>query len=121
MYRISNKSIIISPKSQRVSSKIKSILPAILITGVGAVLVKMYLSTGEFMNDSATKGVEYIVPITNKSGAVTSVAESHIPPAGTSIFNCALPAISPEQIFMWFVAGAFFGLIVFAILNWKKL
>ena len=42
LYKLSNKSIIISPKSKSINSKIKSILPVALISGLGAVLVRYF-------------------------------------------------------------------------------
>lgn len=103
MYRLSNKSIIISPGSSRVSSKIKSILPIVLISGVGAVLVQ-------------------------KIFAVKQVVESNTLLQGTKLAQEAAPSIFRETastnfplIGIWFLIGAIFATLMMIILNWRKL
>ena len=48
----SNKSIIISPKSSKISSKIKSILPIAIIIGIGAFLINFYSKTTQIAKET---------------------------------------------------------------------
>jgi len=91
LYKLSNKSIIISPKTKTMS-KLKPILPVAIISFIGALLIKSFYSKPEFI-DYATD--DFAV----EQGAI--------------LFN--LP------IWSWFLFGALFALIIFMILNWKKL
>jgi len=53
MYRLSNKSIIISPKSSKISSKIKSLLPAIIASGIGTFIIKFFSSTPSVVQEDS--------------------------------------------------------------------
>lgn len=103
MYRLSNKSIIISPGSSRVSSKIKSILPAVLLSGVGAVLIQKIFAAKTLVENEAM-------------AAGAKLAEEYVQSdAQGSLIYANIPAIG-----VWFLAGAIFALLIIAILNWRK-
>jgi predicted transcriptional regulator len=109
-YTLSNKSIIISPKSSRVSSKIKSILPVVILSGIAAVLIKSFLITKQTL---ASGSADIL-----KTGSLES---ANLPAqASSGLLNNPL-IIQPSPIWIWFLAGALFALVIFAILNWRKI
>ncbi len=108
MYKLSNKSIVISPKS-RISSKLISVVPALIIGGIGAVLIK-YL----------VKPTEILVKTDNLySGTAGSAANSAAPlaEAATSLLSTlqALPN------WYWFSMGILLTSILVIVFNWRKL
>lgn len=123
MYKLSNKSIIISPKS-RISSQVKSILPVALISGLAAVGVRAYYGIYQatrsfesysneaalYAQDSASKMVQ---------GAAEGFAES-----APSVPSYSIPPesllIEPTTAAWFFLSGAIFALVIFLILNWRK-
>lgn len=107
-YKISNKSIIISPK-KKLSSKLKSILPAVILSGIGAVLVqKLFTIKKSELQD-------FVAQETILAGAKVS---REIP---NTNFQDALLYTNLPSIGIWFLAGAIFALFVIVILNWKKI
>ncbi len=104
IYRLSNKSIIISPRSSRISSKIKSILPVALLSGIGTILIK---SIFESQQKAQTL-------LRAPDSAITEISQII---AGK---NDYLIIQSPAN-WVWFLVGALFVLLIFAILNWRKL
>lgn len=104
-YRLSNKSIIISPKSSRVSSKIKSILPVALLSGIGAVILRQYIA--------AQSVVE---PVLMKSELAMSAQNTIVEETPNLIQIAAL-----GTVWLWFLAGAVLTIVLFTLLNWRKL
>ena len=108
MYKLSNKSIIISPGSSRISSKIKSILPVALLSGAGAVLVRAF-----FYSQQKIQETESILASKSAEAAVSST--QILVDNGNIFFSQLSPA------WVWFLAGTLFTLVIFAIINWRKL
>ena len=113
-YRVSKKTIIISTKTG--STKI---IGAFLLTGIAAVLVKMYTSSKNYFNMNAGSRSET---------AVSKVAESSAPYAADSaregITSGGIPSIinnTPIEVWPWFLLGGITALIFYMILNWEKL
>jgi DNA-binding transcriptional ArsR family regulator len=104
MYKLSNKSIIISPGSSRVSSKIKSILPVVLLSGVGAILVQKIFGTQKIVEDQAMLAGSRLAEESVKSGAPNAISYLNMPEIG-----------------IWFLAGAIFAVLIIITLNWRKL
>ena len=105
MYKVSNKSIIISPKLSRVSSKLKSIIPAAVISVIGAVLIK-YLSIPK-----STSEIDY------GSGGeimVEGAGPEMITKAGSFLFT-------QSSLWVWFLIISILIIMVFVFLNRKKL
>jgi DNA-binding transcriptional ArsR family regulator len=109
MYRLSNKSVIISPKNFKISSKVKSILPVALISVALAILVKTFYSVRDAMSESA--------PLLMNAGQgamdVATVPERF---AENSSF-----LFSSSPAWVWFLGGALLAIVIFAVLNWRKL
>jgi predicted ArsR family transcriptional regulator len=96
MYRFSNKSIVISPKSSKLNSQIKQIIPIALISGITAVAVKFYFS--------AQRAV-----VTTQEEAFALAAEGSAKAAESASI------INTENYWLWFLAGAVFAIIIFAL------
>ena len=104
-YKLLKKSIIISPKSTKMNSKIKSILPVALLSGLGAVLIKIFFYSRQVIQEKAV-------------GGLASEFASQAPQ--TALFNGNILSIqSPAWI--WFLAGTLFALVIFTLINWRKL
>ncbi|MBI4117060.1 helix-turn-helix transcriptional regulator [Candidatus Pacearchaeota archaeon] len=93
MYLLSNKSIIISPKSKNVISEIKQIVPVALISGLFALGLKFY-----FENETQ---------IAESSPAMQKAAEA----------ATASAAAIPANPWIWFLGGVFFVLTLIIIIK----
>ncbi len=107
-FKVSNKTIIISPKSL-----IRGVIPTIIITGILALIIKFFLSaqsTHVFQEQTALKDSVY--------AAGSTVEKSvNIPEAASSF----LPAISSNQnTWLWFLLGAFSALLIFLVWNFIR-
>jgi DNA-binding transcriptional ArsR family regulator len=110
MYRLSNKSVIISPKNFKISSKVKSILPVALISVALAILVRTFYSIKESVNEAG--------PLLMKAGeGATDLAASA--PERFAENSSFLFSSSPAWV--WFLGGALLAIVIFAVLNWRKL
>ncbi|MCX8194400.1 MAG: helix-turn-helix domain-containing protein [Candidatus Pacearchaeota archaeon] len=104
IYKISNKSIVISPKT---SSKLKTLLAALGISGLATAFISLMklspqpLYAEREVTEQAGKGMLKAVPevLTDISSATTPFY---------------------LQPWFWFLVGALFALVIFIILNWKK-
>jgi DNA-binding transcriptional ArsR family regulator len=99
MYKVSNKSIIISPKN-KITSGIRSILPVAVISGIAAIGLRYYFSLQSISN----------VPQTND----LALKASETAVSAAPILTCS------NNVWLWFLTGALFGLVVFMILNYKN-
>jgi len=132
MYEISHKSIIISPrKSSSSASKIKSLLPAFMITAAGTfaswVYEKITLSNslqyvkdgGETLVKSATNTVSVSsVPGFVASGVASPEVASNATQVVTASSNMGLFS---TPLWLWFLVGGLLGIAILSIVNWKKL
>jgi len=106
VYKVSNKSIVISPKN---SNKMKNILALLGISGLTAILIKLFSTnppeiiyeTKDFMGNTSDFTPELL---TRASLAAPSTVE-----------------LITTQPWFWFLIGAVGIGIIFLILNWKKL
>ncbi|MFH1823512.1 MAG: hypothetical protein ABH817_02245 [archaeon] len=100
MYKISNKSILISPRStQKVNSKLTSILIMFGFTALATFLVKIISESNNFIVNYA------------KSEVLTA------PGIGEDLIATPIPTL----VWPWFLAGALFIVTLFLIINWRKL
>ncbi len=111
MYKLSNKSILISPRSKNFISKAKSIIPVVLISGVLALLVRQTTITKE-------KIVDYANIYSSESGAVLQKAgetQDILIENGNFFFT------QPSPVWIWFLSGMVIAILIFAIINWRKI
>lgn len=115
MYGLSNKSIVISPKNSNVGSKLKSLIAPLLLIGVLTFAVYVY--------QKISNASQYVVSRTQESmGVVSNNVQTLIstPSVNPPVYN---PSILFNSIhgWIWFLGGSFLALIIFSILNWRKL
>ena len=97
MYKLSRKSIIISPKSSRISSEIKQILPIALISGIAAASVKFYFDGQNTIQESLQDtSVSFALEKTIETGNLISASEYY---------------------WIWFLTGSVFSIVLFIILK----
>ncbi len=99
MYKISNKSIVISPK-KNIGSGVKTILPVAIISGVLALIVRQLTITKELTADKINQEVA--------AGASSLASEA------TNVFTLA-----QIPVWIWFWLGTVIVLVIFAIINWR--
>ena len=108
-YKVANKKVVISPKSL---SDVKSILGAFAVTAIGAFLIKIYT------------GANYAVL---RAGEESGVAVEKVMEAGASAdyavgaVNNVTNVLSEPAVWSWFLLGGIFALIIFMILNYRRL
>ncbi len=106
MYELTNKSIIISPKNTSIE-KIKSILPSAILLVAGTFAIFAYEKIVAVRNVAVEN-------LAASSGYVNSpaVADKLISTGGE---------IASSPVWMWFFAGGLLALIIFSLVNWRKL
>lgn len=123
VYQIANKLIVISPK-KTIASKLKSIIPIVLISGILTGFVAWYYKSREFIGpvaersfDSGNALVKSIAPVVTETGASTSASASS---AYTGVSHNILGNVS-QLPWEWFLIGSLITGILFLIVNWKKM
>lgn len=118
MYALSNKSIVISPKSSRVSSKLKSIIPVAIVSGAAAFLIKVF-STATQTNTAGADEVLYKAALdaATESAPQAATTGARLAQDSATIFT----ASQPFPIWGWFLVGAALAILIYSILNWRKM
>lgn len=111
-YKVANKLIVISPKKSNVYSKLKGIVPVVLISGILTFFISQYYKTQNTVMLGAEKAADIASSIS------TPVASSG---ASASNFISQTSAVVSGSSWEWFLIGSVAAIIVFVILNWKKL
>lgn len=105
MYKVSRKSIVISPRS-KVITGIKSILPAAIISGLFAILLRYIMIAKTFAVKTMPVFLdEQIVATATETISQDMAMATDFAPVGF------IPA------WIWFLAGAGFALIAFLVIN----
>jgi len=107
MYELSNKSVVISHK-KTISDKIKSIVPAFILTAAGTFAVWTYDKIS-----SIQRGTDMFVQKSAESYV------SAIAPAASGITSSN--AIASQPLALWFLLGAVLAIFIISIVNWRKL
>lgn len=119
-YSLSNKKVIISPIT---SSATKSVLGAFLATGIGALLIKLYTGSIAVASSGADKALA--VPMDTEMAAGERAAEIVVaesaPRAVERISSSVGAGIQMPELALIFLAGGLFALIIFMILNYRRL
>jgi len=107
LYELSNKSIIISPKKST-GEKIKSILPAIILTVAGtfaiSVFEKINFVSRNLQPSQSSYDTSFGVEIVSKISETPTM-------------------ITPQSfpLWGWFLLGSVISIFIIAIINWRKL
>ena len=104
LYKLSNKSIIISPRSQATASKIKSLAIVTALSGFAALLI----------------GKLNQIPKTNQDMFLAQRGAEEIAAAPVASTVQATSLLSQIPIWLWFLIGSLFAIIILIILNWRK-
>ena len=136
-YRVANKLIIIAPKKSSVYSKLKSIVPVILISGILAYFIAWYSRLKQFTGfskvavEQADKVAEEVAKEVGEAttGAAGGAASGVIDAGREAVVGVAenLTAVGdvirsvPEPVWAWFLIGALIAILIFLLWNWKKL
>lgn len=122
MYELSNKSIIIAPKNSNIGSKLKSILPAALVAFAGAFGVYVFDKVRAVANFSPSMnygdGVVYAAK-TSTENVISAAAPEIQRTVSDSVINGF--NVAPSLSWLWFLGGAVLALLIFSIVNWRKL
>jgi len=111
VYKIASKSILISPKK----SLAKSLIPVAVISGALAYLISFF--SKPFVSNIAEKTFEDSGSVVTTAGSevMGAVADSAPEVAGSFSYLSSYP------VWAWFLLGAWLALIIFLILNWRRL
>lgn len=111
MYGLSNKSIVISPKKS-IRTKINSLIPAVIIASVGTILVRLF-NRPKIVEQNLVEQTPEVFAA--KSAGVLESVSSNFQET-SSIF-----LTQPNPAWIWFLAGTLAVILIFAIINWRKL
>ncbi len=111
MYGLSNKSIVISLRNS-FGSKFKTLVPAFIIAGFGTILVRLFnrprIIEKNLIEETpkvfAARGADFL------ESAGSNFQET------SSIF-----LTQPNPAWIWFLVGTLTVILIFAIINWRKL
>jgi len=118
-YKISNKRIIISPKSM-----LRGVIPSVLISGLAALGIKSFVG----VNTNVDGGVEKLVAVADAEIAVSSgseavssgsigVADILPPDRMPEVINKTQETLQGTDAWAWFMLGALTGLFLFLLWN----
>ncbi len=129
MYELSKKSIIISHKKS-VSEKVKSILPAFILTGVGTFVAWVY---GRLTASTDYIGNGVRQAATTANDAVYAIEDVAVQ-GGAKLMEVSpgisSPSIQPTDLipiahvtpfWLWFLIGSLVAITIVSLVNWKKL
>jgi len=115
MYELSNKSIVFSPKKVN-SEKIKSILPAFILTLAGTFAIWVFEKIKYAQENIASYASDSSEILMEKTLGVTET----MPNVADTAQNTLLTPY-PTPIWAWFLAGALLSILIISIVNWRKL
>ncbi len=111
MYELSNKSIVISHKKPN-TEKIKSILPAFILTAAGTFAVWTF----EKISNARHAITNPIISDQAFSEGANLAAKA----GGESVPDLILQT-SQTPVWQWFLAGALLSIVILSVVNWRKL
>jgi DNA-binding transcriptional ArsR family regulator len=118
MYKISNKKVIISPKTS-----FKGILPALLGTGVVAFLVKLFASGSSKVSDVVVSGDYSSAKIAASPGATVAMeGYNSVAQYAPAAQDAVVQTVGAAGIgaWSWFLLGAWAALLIFVIFNIRR-
>ena len=104
IYKIAKKYIVIAPRSMTgLQDRLRSILPAILVTAAGSLAVYWYTKPQEMLTEALPMVAEKIA-----EDAPMMLAQ-----AATNVTSALNPAI-------WFLMGAWLAMLIFVLYSWRS-
>ncbi len=116
VYKLSNKTIILSPKKSNID-RLKSIIPAALFSVVGSFSIWVYEKINSYkIYDLAVEKT------TIDNAGVLLKASSEIASSNSLVgsLNYSNINLSPH-LWIYFLIGSIIAIIIISVLNWKKL
>ena len=107
MYELSRKSIVISHKNTP-AQKLKSIVPAVIVAAAGTIALWAYEKINSF--SQTAPNLKYDAGVMEASQIVGASS------SGTNFISSI-----PAPVWIWFATGAFVAIIIFSLVNWRKL
>lgn len=119
-YKVVNKNIVISPKKISVYSKLKSVVPVVLISGLLTGFIRWYYKSG-VVRFATEKGAEIAEEGEKVISSLTQAGQAEAVINKTAVTVAEKAAIAYSNPWLWFALGAGIVIIAFIIWNWKKL
>ncbi|MFH1711317.1 MAG: helix-turn-helix domain-containing protein [Nanoarchaeota archaeon] len=113
-YRVANKLIVISPKKSNVYSKLKGLVPVVLISGILTLFVSWYYRLQNNVTLVAEKAGDMASSITMAETSTSGASEA-------ANFVSRTSEIVSSAAWEWFLIGSIVAIVVFMIINWRKL
>jgi len=111
-YRVAKKSIVISPKS----SNFKTTLAAVLVTAIGALIIKIYSDSVIVVKNAAQSGSD--LAISGNGEVMSAGALSAVSRAADVITSPVASQFS--SAWEWFLLGGLFALLVYFLISELK-
>lgn len=111
-YKIVNKVIVISPKRTNVYSKLKGIVPVVIISAILTAIVAWYYNSLGFVQKSVESAVS------EGEGLLMAAAPQAADSASRIVQEPYILSYSAPWI--WFAAGAVVAVLLLIIWNWRK-
>jgi DNA-binding transcriptional ArsR family regulator len=118
IYKLSNKKVVISPKTS-----FKGILPAFIVTGIAAIAVKVFTASKQVAYSASQSTDVAITKMAEGTAAGLNYGAERIavapiqPIADAAIQAGSLSSIAPWS---WFIFGAWAALLVFLLFNIRR-
>jgi DNA-binding transcriptional ArsR family regulator len=109
-YKLSNKSILIKPSFKKIPSKIKSITPVVIISGILALILRQ-ITIAKQKTLSTFSEAETIIASFDTAERTAQIMTEN----GNFFFT------QPSPAWIWFLGGMLVAIFIFSILNWRKL
>ncbi len=114
-YKVANKKIIISPKNSSTNNKI---LGAFVVTGIAALLIKIFSSNFVSLPNTSPS---YAADSGMEAAKIASDTAVSGVSGGSGVAQAVQVIQASNNIWIWFLFGGIAALIIFMILNWKKM
>ena len=114
-YKVANKKIIISPKNSSTNNKI---LGAFVVTGIAALLIKVFSVNFISLPNTIPS---YAVDSGMEAAKVASDTAVSGVSGGSGVAQAVQIVQASNNVWIWFLFGGIAALFIFMILNWKKM
>jgi hypothetical protein len=110
-YKVANKLIVISPRKSNVYSKLKGLVPVVLISGILTWFVSWYYKMQNTIQFSE-KAADLATKVMPAASSGVSEAANFVSRTSEIVSNAA---------WEWFLIGSLVAIVAFMIIHWKIL
>ena len=111
MYELSKKSIVISHKKSNLQ-KLKSILPAFILTAAGTFALGVFSKIKSIQNFPKNNDILY---------ATKELGEDYARSIPVNELISSSQAVQSSPVWIWFLLGSLIAITIISIVNWRKL